>query len=401
MSGPFGTAPRRRMLWVLTAGLTVGPLVTYGIASMSVDIMSDTGIGVAEIGFLASSIFIGATVLSLALGAAPCRASPRSTMVLIFGGVALSMAILATAGAYPVMIAAMLVYAASLALGQPGTNTIIADHVPPHAQGHWVGIKQSGTQWGQLIAGAVYPGLAILVGWRWAFGISALVVAALLALGLRESRHLVPLPAPLPRTADTDARSSSSLLRQVGRYALMLVLFGTGASAVNVFVPLFAHERLGISTLGAGLTMVVTAALGVVARIAIGRWLGTARSRRISMLVLALGACTGSLVLLASGLLVSPVLLWAGVALHGAFGATGFVVATAEIIAEVDTALLARASALVAAGNFIGYALGPALVSALSLTPLGFEGGWALTVAVFLGAGAIALGQRRNGTMSM
>src|SRR6185312_12730322 len=149
------------LLWVLCCAMGVGPLLNYGLSTLSPLIIADLRIGDAQFGLLATATFTSAALSSLWLGRLSDRISNRAQLILIFGGSAAAMALAALSRNYALLLLAALVAGPSQAISNPTTNHIIIHHVPPERRPGWIGIKQSGVQGCQLFAGLVFPAVAI------------------------------------------------------------------------------------------------------------------------------------------------------------------------------------------------------------------------------------------------
>lgn len=85
---------------------------------------------------------------------------------------------------------------------QPATNLFLARRIPRDRQGFAFGIKQSAIPFASLVGGLAVPGIALTVGWRWAFVLAALwsgVTAAIIprshtTLAAYRARHKDPAP---------------------------------------------------------------------------------------------------------------------------------------------------------------------------------------------------------------
>ncbi|MEJ8641350.1 MFS transporter [Streptomyces sp. MS1.HAVA.3] len=116
---------------------------------------------------------------------------------------------------------------------------------------------------------------------------------------------------------------------------------------------------------------------------------------------LACGAL-GAAVLLAAALAASP-LVWAGAVAVGVFAVSGNAVSMVLVMQRAAPGRAGQDSALVAAGFFAGFALGPPLFGLLAQGGR-YGPGWLLVAAEFAVAGAVAFlwavrdrGDRRGG----
>jgi predicted MFS family arabinose efflux permease len=123
------------------------------------------------------------------------------------------------------------------------------------------GAKQSAIPLATLVAGVAVPTVALTLGWRWAFGISAALAAGALLL--------VPPDQPDPRPAHE---------RRRGRVGVGMLLLGVAAAlaagAANALAAFLVDSSVtrGLPEARAGLTLTLGSALCVTCRVLVG-WL--------------------------------------------------------------------------------------------------------------------------------
>lgn len=379
----------RGLLPLLTAAMAIGPLLTYGLSSTSALVIDSLEITAAQFGMLATLTFLTAAALSLAFGRFTDRFRPRALLVLVFTGAAGSFVLAALSTNYLWLLAAMALSGAAQALSNPVTNRVISDHAPPTARSSWIGMKQSGVQASQLVAGVGCPALALAWGWRGALwvGAAAAGISALVAwkysppIGHRSPSAGVPKSGTTaPRTDDATPRP---LPRAVWLFAAYALFSGASLQATNVYLPLFAHNGMGLSLTAAGLTAAAAGAIGVTSRIGWGRALAGKTGPFVLLLILASGSTLGALALLGAQLLGWLPLLWVGVAVHGATALAANVVLMASALRVVPTTAVGRASSAIAVGMYLGFACGPAGMGLLSDLTRGFATGWAVAAGLY------------------
>lgn len=371
----------------------VGPLATYALSALSPFVIAEFGLTRTQFGMLATLSFVISASLSVASGSLIDRVGGRRVLVLLFvtGGSALLA--VTVAPTYAWLLVAMAATGFSQSLSNPVTNQVIAVLVPPGRRGLLMGIKQSGVQIGQFLAGATLPAAAAVVGWRAATSGSVLlaVVGVVLVLAV------VPKRRPTAPAAAGDA--------DVGRDALphgvwwltgYTLLMGAALQATNVYLPLYAFEEVGLSAVLAGATTGVMGAVGLVARIGWGRIAEYARSTRGPLLFLALAAITAVACLAAAGAGV-PWLLWVGIAIHAATVMASNVVVMMAVVGLVPSEQVGRASGILALGMYVGFAAGPVSFGGLADITGNYAIGWGVLAGVyFVAAGLIGVWSRRS-----
>lgn len=378
------------LLFVLVCAMGAGPVMNYGISATSTLIITDLGITEAQFGMLASACFLSAALSSLSLGRLSDRISGRSQLLLIFGGTAVALIVMAVSGSYVWLLVAVALSGPAQAISNPTTNRIILHRVEPERRPGWLGIKQSGVQASQLFSSLFFPAAALVAGWRGAAAGAAVVMGALLLY----SWNKLPVEPLRPGRTQPAAGAGSGrqlLPRSVWLLAGFALLSGSGMQATNVYLPLYAQRELGFSLLLAGAAAAVSGVVGVASRILWGRRMAAGSPIPLLLMTLALGAVGGAGLLLAAGLTGVPALLWGGVLLHGITVLGVNVVVMAAVLRDVAPDRVGSASGVVSLGMYAGFAAGPLAMGLLLQYSDGFLAGWLFVAAGYLLCGILAL----------
>jgi cyanate permease len=167
-------------------------------------------------------------------------------------------------------------------------------------------------------------------------------------------------------------------------------LLATALQAANVYLPLYAFEEVGLSASTAGVLVGVVGAVGMVARILLGRVAGA--SLRPVRIVACIGVvATASVLGITAAAGGSHLLLWLGAVMFGAsvFGVN--VVGMTVIIRSVDPANAGRASGALSTVMFTGFALGPIGFGSLVDATDSYLVAWTLVGGLCALAGAVGL----------
>lgn len=364
---------------------TTGVLPVYLVGALAVQIRGDLHIGPAELGIAAATLFAVSGFLSHPLGRLIQRIGATRGMMVsaILAAVALVGA--GVAQSFAMLIAALFVGGVANALAQPSANLGISRAVSPGRLGLALGIKQSSIPVATMIAGLAVPGIALAIGWRYAFffgAIVALALALLVIFGGQDSRRLT-----------TD--SVTEVDRGTPRGGLVMVAIGAGlaaaaATSLGVFLVDSAVQS-GMSPSTAGLLFAAAALLGLLLRIALGAAMDRFPRRSPYVLIanlLALGVV--GFLLLSLG---STSLFTIGAFL--AYGA-GWTWPGLVHFAVVRDNRLAAASAtgVLQTGLSLGAACGP-LLFGLLVAATSYSTGWLAAAAVaLLAAVTFRLGRR-------
>ncbi|WP_240801893.1 nitrate/nitrite transporter [Streptomyces sp. A1136] len=321
-----------------------------------------------------------AAALSPSGGRLVDRIGPRRSLVLLLAVSALALALIGAAPGAGLLLGAVALGGIPQALANPATNKAILATVPPARRGAVTGLKQSGVQLGAFAAGLPLTALAGGLGWRGAVWTAS--GAALLA----GAWALRALPADPPITSASPAHASFVPRGMVAWLAGFSLFLGAGIASVNTYLALYGVQRLGMGPTMAGGLVAVLGVAGVFGRVG---WSKAARPGRAEWLpgLLACGA-VGAAALLAGGLLAGP-LVWAGAVAVGVFAVSGNAVSMVLVMQRAAPGRAGQDSALVAAGFFAGFAVGPPLFGLLAQSGR-YGAGWMLVAVEFAAAGAVA-----------
>jgi predicted MFS family arabinose efflux permease len=364
---------------VLMLAMALPMLVLYAVGALGPQLVTDLGVDPTELGVLPATGFAVAAVLSLWLGRMVDRLGTRGAAVALFLVVAVSFAAMAFAGGFGLLVAAIALCGVAQALSNPVTNRVIAERVPARARGAVVGIKQSGVQLAALVAGLGLAPVAAVWGWQVALAWVPPVALICLIATLR-----------LPHAVRGPGSSGAPLLPAVPGRALRWLLalqlcLGAGLATVTTFVPLYAHQDLGISKSHAALVLAGFGVSGILARVL---WTSLA-SRRDDplglqfMLALFAAIAAGALWLSSEVSAADLALVWAGMIGVGATAVAANAVSMLIVINDRRFGPVGHASAWASSGFFAGFAVSPPLAGLLADTA-GFGATWALVIGAFL-----------------
>lgn len=355
-----------------TAAMTASMLPLFLLGALSPALVGEFGIARPLLGVLVTAGFGVAVVLSLAIGPAVDALGPRRSIIALFATSAVALTVFATASHYAVLVLAVALGGVPQALANPSTNKLIATSVPAPRRPVLLGVKQSGVQLGAFVAGLPLAWLADGVDWRLAVGVAAFtaLLAAFACLALPED------PAPARRPPLRVSLTADALIWRLAGFS---VLLGSGIAAVNTYVALFATEELGFTAPVAAGLVAVLGVVGIAGRILWSRVAGT--SARELLVWLSVAAVLSPLLLL-TGI---PALAWVAMVVVGGCAVAANAISMLLVVAASSGPELGRNSALVSAGFFAGFALGPPLFGLL-----GYTAGWVLVAAEFLAAAVVA-----------
>ncbi|MDT0490463.1 MFS transporter [Streptomyces griseus] len=370
----------RTVTALLTCAMAFSMMQLFLIGALGPRMVGALDLSPAVLGLTATVGFGTAAVLSPSGGRMVDRIGPRRTLVFLFLVSALALALIGAAPGAGLLLGAVALGGIPQALANPATNKAILATVRPDRRGAVTGLKQSGVQLGAFAAGLPLAALAGGVGWRGAVWTAAGV--ALLA-GVWAFRAL---PADPPAASAAPAPASYVPRGMVAWLAGFSLFLGAGIASVNTYLALYGVDRLGMGPTLAGGLVAVLGVAGVLGRIGWSKVAGPGRAEWLLGL-LACGA-VGAVALLAGGALAVP-LVWAGAVAIGVFAVSGNAVSMVLVMQRAVPGRAGTDSALVAAGFFAGFAVGPPLFGLLAGDGR-YGAGWSLVAAEFAVAGAVA-----------
>ena len=339
---------------LLTLVMSWSMLQLFAVAALAPMMGPDLGIGPSVLGGAVGAGFAVAALLSPWAGKLVDRWGPRRCTVGLLLLVAVALGLLAVSRGGVGLALALVVNGFPQALANPATNKVILVSVPATRRSGVIGWKQSGVQMGALVAGLPLVWVAMWLGWRVAFVVAAVVaiLLAVWALGVLPRGERVGPASPV-------AWQGAGMVR----LAFFSLFLGVGVSSVNSHLALFSTSTLGMSSVQAGALVAILGAAGVVGRIF---WTGRASRWGAGRLLtpLAAGAVLGPVLLWASPWVTS--LVWVAALFVGGVGVAANAVSMVSVIARSSAAAVGSATAVVSAGFFAGYAVGPPVLGALA-----------------------------------
>lgn len=370
--------------FTLMAAMGMATFLGFVIGVLAPLLLDDLAMSRSQLGLLTTVLYLVGGFGSPVAGHLVDRFGGRTILLLLFVAGAAGTVGVAAAPSYPWLLGAMVVAGFGLAAGNPVTNKLVAAHIPVGRQGVLMGVKQAGVPMGKFLAGVVMPAAALWLGWRNAVLLGLVIPVA----GLVSGAVLLPSDGGAPTSrAERRGRPLGGGVRRLAVYAFLM---GTGVAVVNVYLPLYAHDELGMSVTAAGAVASLTGIVGVVSRIVWGRMTdrmvdvtgtlrGIAASSALAVAMLVLARWWGEW------------LLWLAAFIFGASTLGWIVVGMAGVVAMTDLRDAGRASGFVLLGFYTGFVSSPALFG-WTVDRLGvYAPGWISITIAFAAATVVTL----------
>ncbi|MER7463399.1 MFS transporter [Streptomyces sp. NPDC097981] len=368
-----------RLTALLTSAMAFSMLQLFLLGALGPRLVGDPGVSPTVLGLTTTIGFGTAAVLSPVGGRMVDRTGPRRSLVVLLLVSAAALALIGAAPGPGYLLAAVALGGLPQALANPATNKAILAAVPPARRGPVTGMKQSGVQLGAFAAGLPLAALAGGVGWRGAVWTAAAAAAAAALWAHRA------LPAD-PPAKTVPARAAPAPRGAIAWLAVFSLFLGCAIASVNTYVALFGARELGMGPTAAAALVAVLGVAGIAGRVG---WSKAARPGRAEWLpgALAAGAVPAACLLAAAPYVHA--LVWAGVVAVGAFAVSGNAVSMVLVMQRAAPGRAGQDSALVAAGFFAGFAVGPPLFGLLAEAGR-YGPGWLMVAGEFAAAGAVA-----------
>ncbi|KUF16676.1 MFS transporter [Streptomyces silvensis] len=357
-------------------------LQLFLLGALGPRLVDELDISPTVLGLTTTIGFGTAAVLSPVGGRIVDRVGPRRALAALLLLSAVALGLIGAAPGAGFLLAAVALGGLPQALANPATNKAILAAVEPARRGAVTGMKQSGVQLGAFAAGLPLAALAGGIGWRGAVWTAAGAAVATAGWALRA------LPADPPARPGAGPGAAVVPRGAIAWLTVFSLFLGCGIASVNTYLALYGAHRLDLGPGAAGALVAVLGVAGVVGRVA---WSRAATPGRAEWLPggLAAGA-VGAAVLLAGAAAVGP-LVWPGAVAVGVFAVSANAVSMVLVMQRAAPGRAGQDSALVSAGFFTGFAVGPPLFGLLASA--GHYGwGWALVAAEFAAASAVGVG---------
>jgi predicted MFS family arabinose efflux permease len=362
------------------AVVAVSPVFLLG--GVAVQARADLGFGPDTLGRLVGAFFLTTSLSSLVVG----------RFVQGIGGVrglitatllsAVSLAGVAAAPGPGWLYVVYVLGGFANAFAQPAVNLALAQVVNARRLGVTMGLKQASIPFASLLGGLSVPLIAMVLGWRWTFGIAA-ATAVLIAATL----VVRPAPLSLQLPVETEATVNQTIDRK-----RMLLLAGAAAFAAASATPLGTFlvdsgVSTGYAANAAALLFSTVSIAGLLSRIALGLAVDLMpRESSVGLMsVLLLTGSLGYLALSQGGTLLFAV---------GAFTAFVFGWGWAGVFQYIIVAFNPGASAVATGigqtGASMGAAFGPLAFGQVA-AQWSYSVGWLMSAALALVAASMVI----------
>lgn len=376
--------PGRRATMMASSTTVAAVLPVFLVGGLGVQLEQDLGMTPEVLGAVAASYWGISALLSTTGGHVAQRLGFRKGMLLSAAlGTTSLLGIAILTPHWSWLFLWMGTAAVSTALAHPVSNSLIVHQVASKNRAFAFGLKQVAIPAATLAAGISVPVLALSLGWRWAFGVSAVFSALLLPVLFRVVPRVAAVSVRRARPGSAKTRLPRPLKLFLLTTAIAAGLGSAQASALGAFTVVSASGA-GFDIETAGLLL----GLGSIAGCLVRPLAGFAADRGIG------GSMATVAVMLAVGFAGLLAMAWGNKAVFAigcalAFGlGWGWNGLVHFAVSRRSHPFTARATGIAQCGTYIGGTVGP-FAFGLVFSNYGSITAWAAAAAV-AGTGAIA-----------
>lgn len=356
---------------------------TFFLSALAVLVRRDLGFPVDRLGVSVAVFFLFAALGSASVGPLVERLGGRRSLRAALAGSAIALTLLAATRTWWQLTAVLAFAGLAHAMLQIGANLLLARDVPEDRKGVAFGIKQSSVPITTMLAGVAVPTLGLTIGWRWTYVAAAALAVLVLAGQVRGDRGR----PPSPRRADPAASPRAFERRELVVLAAAAGLAAGPANGVGTFLVEYAVE-IGIGVGRAGTLLAAVSALGLVARVSIGRAYDLRPDIDLGLVAaLMLVGCGAFLAFPLAEAVPARLWLLATLAFAGGWGWPGLYTV---IVASRNAHAPAGATGIAQTGIFTGAVVGP-LVLGQTIARVSWAAAWTVAALGQLAGAAIVL----------
>ncbi len=374
--GSSASRPGASATTVATLTTVVAVLPVFLIGGLAVQLGADLHMTPASLGIVVAVFWAVSSLLSPPAGAIAGSLGTRRGMVL-----AVSLGFIALLGitvgtpSWGWLALWLAVAGSANALSHPVSNSLIVSQVSIRNRAFAFGLKQAAIPVSTLVAGLSVPLLALTVGWRWTFALTALLALLLIPALVR----VVPRRPPRPR-GTARPRDAGKVPRELRPFLIATATAsGLGSAQANVVGAFTVSSAVaaGFGTGEAGLLLGVASVAGILARPLVGIAADRGIGGSMATVAIMMGAGFMGLIGMASG---HKAAFAVGAILAFGFG-WGWNGLIHYVVSHRAHPFTARATGITQSGTYLGGTLGP-LIFGFIFTHYGPGIGWSLAAAV-------------------
>jgi DHA1 family multidrug resistance protein-like MFS transporter len=262
----------RSLAWTLSVS---GPVLPLYVRSLGVDIM--------EWGFLAMAQGVGLILFEGLWGTLSDRVDRRRMLLSALFGMALVFPFYTVRGFVPYFfIFQFTIGALAVAIG-PTARALVADITPPESRGTYMGLWFAAFMFGNMLGPFLGTYISEVMGYEYAFYASSLILvlgSVVCAVTLKGLPRREPLEEG-QRLGVLSGLKALLSIRSVALILLITVATFTGMPSIGSFLPIYASEVIGMSSVAIGGLAALSAGVQLLVNPVLGRMSDRLGQRRL------------------------------------------------------------------------------------------------------------------------
>ena len=322
---------------------TSASLVTLSFGPLAPFLQEDFSLSRAEVGLFTSLCFTGNILLGVFCGWLIDKFHVRRFLLLGPAILGLFFLLLSQIHSFALALFCTFIGGTGYTFVNPAAAKALTNWFPPKSRATAIAINKSGVSLGGAVGAAVLPGLALLIGWRGALIVIALIILFIGAIGITLYRE--PSGKALPEVHPTGLRELRNILKN-GNILIsggLCIVYTAIQLSASTYLVLFIKETVRLPVVVAGWFLTVYGLSGIVGRIFWGFISDSVFSGRRKITLSLIGFITAIMAILIA-LLFDSVPLWLLYTMVAIFGLSAFgwipvfITFMAELGGEMQTA---------------------------------------------------------------
>jgi sugar phosphate permease len=257
--------------WVIVGVLWLVHVISFfnfsSLGILAPFLKEDLNLSSTQIGLFISAVSIGACLSQIPVGLITDLVSVRFLLPLSIGLMALFLSLFSFSGSYASAIMILLIYGLTTGAIGPAASKSVMDWFPTVGRATAMGLKQTGVNFGGILAGVLLPVLALNFSWRKGLlmvGLAEVVCAALIYKLAKNPPARMKEPSP---PFDWKIVRSVILNRNILILGGIDFFFFACQFCFSAYLTLFLTQELKISVGQAGHFFALAFFVGAIARI--------------------------------------------------------------------------------------------------------------------------------------
>ena len=263
--------PSAHYRWVIVGVLWLVHVISFlnfsSLGILAPFLKEDLSLSSAQIGFFISAVSIGACLSQVPVGLITDRVSVRLLLPLSTGLMALLLSLFSFSSSYVTAVGVLLLYGLATGAIGPAASKSVMDWFPSVGRATAMGLKQTGVNFGGILAGVLLPFLALHFTWRRGLLMVGVAEVACAVLIYRLAKE-----PPVKIQAQLSSFDWKKVWRVVSNRNILILggvdfFFFACQFCFSAYLTLFLTREAGFPVVQAGYFFALAYLIGAIARI--------------------------------------------------------------------------------------------------------------------------------------